>query len=172
MFMVDGDEVYKESQLWRVTELMKDYNVLVMQFWLFWNNINTLGTGAWGNYPQERVVKWGDGYKYRGRNHLFVSNGRNELVHTLGNTWRGSEKLFYHYSWIRPIEKIRQKLAYYKFQSGNNNDAYVDNVFLKWRTDPKSVKATHPMGRGSASPFEGCHPPQIRKLIEAGKLDF
>jgi len=172
MFMVDGDEVYKESQLWRITELMKDYNVLIMQFWLFWNNINTLGKGAWEKYPQERMVKWGEGYKYRGRNHLFVSNGRNELVHTLGNTWSGSEKLFYHYSWVRPIEKIRQKLFYYKFQSGNNNDAYVDNVFLKWRTDPKSVKATHPMGRGSATKFNGCHPPEIRQLIKSGKLDF
>jgi len=172
MFMVDGDEVYKESQLWRITELMKHYDVLIMQFWLFWNNVRTLGTGAWENYPQERVVKWGDGYKYRGRNHLFVSNGQNELVHTLDKTWRGSEKLFYHYSWVRPVEKIRQKLFYYKYQSGNNNDSYVDNVFLKWRTDPKSVKATHPMGRGGTAEFKGSHPPEICKLIKSGKLDF
>ena len=81
--------------------------------------------------------------------------------------------MFYHYSWIRPIEKIKQKLLYYKFQSGNNNDTYVDEIFLQWRKDPKSVIGrTHPMGGGSYEEFPGIHPDEIKELIQSGKFDF
>jgi hypothetical protein len=50
---------------------MKQYEVLVMQFWLFWNDMNTMGTDKWENYPQERIVKWHSGYEYKGNNHAL-----------------------------------------------------------------------------------------------------
>jgi GT2 family glycosyltransferase len=172
MFLLDGDEVYKPDKLWRVTELMKSYDVLIMQFWLFWNYMDIIGTGKWGSYPQERVVRWKEGFKYHGTNHLHVSTSQNKLVKQALPCWKGSEKMFYHYSWVRPLTKIRQKLLYYKYQSGNNNDAYVDNVFLKWRENSKNVSSTHPMGGGGWTKFPGVHPPSVQKLIEEDKLDF
>lgn len=173
MFMLDGDEVYNTNQLWRVTELMKKHNVLIMQFWLFWNNMQTLGTGSWERYPQERVVRWAEGFGYRNGNHLHVSNANGDLVSSIYPCWRGDEKLFFHYSWVRPLEKIRQKREYYKHQSGNKNDTYVDEVFLKWRKDPHSVIGqTHPMGGGNFKPFEGVHPPGVQKLLAEGKFNF
>ena len=173
MFMVDGDEIYRPEQLWRITELMKQgYECFIMQFWLFWNNMNTIGTGSWESYPQERVVKWRGGYKYR-NSHLHVSNTHNKLVKSSVSTYSGSEKLFYHYSWVRPIEKIRQKQLYYKFQSGIDNQKYVDDVFLKWRENPESVRGkTHPKNGGDWTPFPGLHPPEIQKLIDEGKFNF
>lgn len=173
LFVLDGDEVYKPEQLWRINQLMKEYDVLIVNFYLFWNRINTLGTGSWEHYPQERFVKWRAGYKYRNGNHLNVSTPRG-LVKDLQPTWTGKEKLFYHYSWVRPIEKIRQKLAYYKFQTGRtNNDRYVDDVFLKWRSKPGEVRGkTHPMGGGDTAPFTGVHPVEVQKLITQGGLNF
>lgn len=172
MFMLDGDEVYKPDQLWRVTELMREYECLIMQFWVFWNNVNTVGTGSWEKYPQERVVRWKTGYNYAGGNHLHVSCPRG-LVRHQGKTWQGDEKLFYHYSWVRPIEKIRQKLEYYKHQSGINNQQYVDEIFLKWREDPQAVQGkTHPKSNGNWELFKGIHPEGVQKLIDAGKLNF
>lgn len=173
MFMLDGDEVYKKDQLWRVSELMKSYEVLVMQFFLFWNNVHTLGIKKWEQFTQERIVKWKKGYGYRGQNHLHVSDHTGVLVKNIVPCWQGKEKLFYHYSWIRPIEKIRQKLAYYKHQSGNDNDQYVDNIFLQWRKNPEMVgKRTHPMGGGECVPYVGTHPAGVQKLIDQGKLNF
>lgn len=173
MFMLDGDEVYKEEQIWRIAELMRSYEVLVMQFWVFWNNTNTIGTGTWEECPQERVVKWKDGHAYRGTNHLFVSAKNGKLARDSQPSWAGQEKLFYHYSWVRPIEKIRQKLRYYKYQSHLNNEKYVDDVFLKWRESPNSVQGkTHPMGGGNTKPFPGIHPQEVQKLINQGKLNF
>jgi hypothetical protein len=173
MFMLDGDEVYEENQLWKIVQLMNKFEVLIMQFWVFWNNINTIGTGKWDQFKQERIVKWKKGYGYRGKSHLNVTDPNNFFVHTKSRTWRGNDRLFYHYSWVRPIEKIRQKLEYYKYQSGINNSSYVDDIFLKWRTDPEVVRGrTHPMGGGDWATFDGIHPPQIIKLIEQGKLNF
>ena len=79
--------------------------------------------------------------------------------------------MFYHYSWVRPVEKIRQKLAYYSFQSGNTQaESYVDNVFLKWRTDPESVEGmTHPMKGGKTESFKGVHPHGVQKLIDEAR---
>jgi len=172
MFLLDGDEVYKPDKLWRITELMQQYDVLIVQFWLFWNYMNVIGTGKWGTYPQERIVRWKDGFKYTGTNHLHVSTDQGKTVKQVFPCWRGSEKMFYHYSWVRPTQKIRQKLYYYKYQSGNNNDSYVDNIFLKWRQQPSLVKSTHPMGGGGWDRFPGVHPEGIIKLMNEGKLDF
>ncbi len=173
MFQQDADEVYDQQQLLKIIDLMiRKYNVVRMQYWSFWNNVHTLGTGKWDNYPCERVVKWQTGFKYKG--HLNVSTSNGELVMRMAKArWVGNDRLFYHYSWIRPIEKLRQKLLYYKYQSGNNNDSYIDDVFLKWRIDPESVRGkTHPMGGGDFEPFLGKHPPQIEKLIQENKLNF
>lgn len=173
MFMLDGDEVYKPNQLWRVAELMQQYDCLIMQFWCFWNDMWTIGTGKWDAYPQERLVRWDHGYHYGGKNHLNVAMADGKLVAHNKRTWRSQERLFYHYSWVRPLEKIRQKQEYYKYQTGRWNDTYVDDVFLRYRDDPGSVQGkTHPYGGGGAAPFLGVHPKGVQKLIDQNKFHF
>ena len=170
MFMLDGDEVYKENQLWRIVELMKKYECLILQFWTFWNNTETIGNGVWDNYPQERIVKWRKGYGYTGKNHLFVSDSSGKMIKDLVPCYKGKDRLFYHYSWVRPIEKIRQKLDYYKYQTGISRDSYVEDVFLRWRAE--EVEGTHPFGGGGSEIFKGIHPESIQKLIKENKLNF
>ena len=180
MFMVDGDEVYKETQLWQVARLMQTYEALNLQYYLFWNDLDTLGTGAWSNYPQQRVVKWREGYHYKHPNHLGVSDKDGKNIINRVPTYNGKDKLFYHYAYVRPLKKIRQKIAYYELQLkhewGKKNDItknYFENVFLQWRKDRTSVTAgTHPRGGGGTCPFRGIHPRCVTRLIESGKLDF
>ena len=179
MFMLDGDEVYKESQLWQLTSLMKTYDILHMNYHLFWNNMETIGTGSWEGYPQERMVKWRKGYSYKDRTHFSVASPDGGHASSKVKTYTGNDKLFYHYAWVRPLEKIQQKVNYYQHQLAKEwNDPkgvhsnYMQDVFLKWRHDPSSVKATHPRGGGSTTPFAGIHPASITKLLNAGKLNF
>ncbi len=179
MFMLDGDEVYTENQLWRVLKIMQECEILRMQYYLFWNNVHTLGTGSWEGYPQERIVYWREGYQYKNPNHLGVVDAKGRSVTHRVPTYAGNEKLFYHYAYVRPLEKIRQKVAYYEQQLlrewGRKDDVqanYMKDVFLKWRRDPGSVEATHPRGGGGTCPFGGIHPKGVTKLIEEGKLDF
>lgn len=174
MFMLDGDEVYKPNQLYRIQELMREgYECFILNFWTFWNNVNTIGTGVWDNYPQERIVKWQKGYHYSGKNHLFVSDVNNNLVRNKVKTFSGKERLFYHYSWVRPLQKIKQKRDYYKFQSGHSGDHYLESIFLEWRKNPSKIEGnTHPFGGGGTEEFKGIHPIQVQKLIDQNKLNF
>ena len=79
---------------------------------------------------------------------------------------------------MRPLEKIKQKLDYYHNQLAQEwrrkdvQENYFEDVFLKWRTDPKMVDWTHPRGGGTVAPFAGIHPYEVNQLIEQGKLDF
>ena len=178
MFMLDGDEVYKEGHLWVLAKMMEKYECFRIQYYLFWNNVETLGVGSWETYPQERIVKWKKGYRYKAPNHLAVSDATGKEIVNRVPTYAGNEKFFYHYSWVRPIEKIQQKMDYYQYQLkeewGHKNILrnYVDDVFLKWREDPDSVKETHPRGGGSTAPFGGIHPHEVTQLIQTGKLNF
>jgi len=179
MFVVDADEVYSESQLWRISELMQSWECIIMQFYLFWNDVDTLGTGAWEQYKQERIVKWKEGYYYRRPNHLHVSCSFG-LVKDQVRCYQGEERLFYHYAYVRPIEKIQQKIDYYVHQLREEwkdprgiEQNYVRDIFLKWRLDPTSVGFTHPRGGASkARPFFGMHPKSVAKMIQEGKLNF
>lgn len=171
MWLMDGDEVYKPNQIWEVTNLMKKYECLYLNHWTFWNNINTQATGYWDNFAAERVVKWREGYGYDGANHLFVTH-KGQMIKNLVPTCISEDRLFYHYSWTRPIEKIIQKQEYYKYQTGNYKNNYVDEVFLKWREDPHSIKETHPFGQGGWKKFKGLHPKQIQDRINLGLYNF
>jgi GT2 family glycosyltransferase len=170
VFVLDGDEVYKPDKLERIKQLMMRYGVLHLQYWSFWNNINTIGTGAWRGYPQERVIRWQSGFGYY-TNHLFAQNKNKSFAYS-NQLWSGQENMFYHYSWVRPIEKIRQKILYYKHQTGGVDTNYVDEIFLKWRETTNDIPYTHPRGSGGWAPFVGIHPDSIQKLINEGKLSF
>lgn len=179
MFMLDGDEVYKESQLWQLTDLMKTYDILHMQYYLFWNNMETLGTGSWEGYPQERMVKWKRGYSYKDKTHFSVAAENGGHASSKVKTYHGQDKLFYHYAWVRPLHKIKQKVDYYQHQLAQEwsdpkgvNSNYFQDVFLKWRESPSNVKATHPRGGGGTIPFAGIHPSPITKLLNLGRFNF
>jgi len=179
MFMLDGDEVYKPGQLWVIAELMRRFECLRMQYYVFWNDVDTIGTGTWENYPQERIVKWKKGYHYHDRNHLAVADRSKKDIAFRVPTYHDKEKLFYHYSWVRPLSKIQQKLAYYAVQLKREwgqanvvNPRYVEEVFLKWREEPEAVTGTHPKGGGEVCPFAGIHPYEVTQLIQQGKLSF
>jgi hypothetical protein len=124
-------------------------------------------------------VKWKKGYHYEGRNHLSVVDSTNREIAFRVPTYNEEEKLFYHYSWVRPLHKIQQKLTYYDIQLRKEwhqhnpvISRYVDDVFLKWRDNPEEVLYTHPRGGGETCPFAGIHPYEVTQLIQQGKLDF
>lgn len=170
MLLMDGDELFDERGLWRLSALMHQHDVLCPGFYLFWNNCSTLGIGAWTKYQQMKVVKWHTGYHF-GTDHNMPITAEGRRVVDLGNVYRGEEPLYYHYSWVKPLEKLRQKARYYKHQIGDVSVDYVDDVLLKWRADPQSVLETHPRGGGGLwRPFTGSHPKWIAKQIELGLI--
>jgi len=177
MLLMDGDEVFFEAGLWRLSALMHRHEIIMPGFTLFWNNFETVGTGLWDQFPQVKVVRWHEGYHYRDHNCPCDATGR--LV-SGGKEKRRliAERLYAHYAWVKPLDKLRKKAAYYERQPGAASrirPRYIDDVFLPWRETPLAIAerfGTHPFGGGGFCAFEGEHPEPIRKRLEAGELSW
>ena len=171
MILVDADEVFYEAGLWRLSALMHQHDVISPGFDLFWNNFQTVARGVWDRFPQIKAVKWQEGYRYRDHNCPCDKDGALISRHV----FKTSERLYAHYAWVKPIEKLRQKAAYYERQPGARErirPQYMDKVFIPWRTDPDRVITmfgSHPFGDGTAEPFMGRHPEPMDRRIRNGE---
>ena len=175
MLLMDGDEVFFAHGLWRLSALMHEHEVIQPGFALFWNDFLTVGAGVWDEFPQIKMVKWRAGYHYGDHNCPCDGDGR-PVVGSVSKRFVTREKLYAHYAWVKPIEKLRRKTAYYERQPGARERMrpdYIDTVFLPWRERPlETVRrfGTHPFGGGGAVVFEGEHPEPIRKRLAAGQF--
>jgi len=168
MLLMDGDEIFTDEGLWRMSFLMHEYDVILPGFHLFWNNFQTSCRGIWEDFPQMKAVRWKHGYHYR--DHTFVADKAGQRLSSRTGLKVGDfskEKLYCHYSWVKPITKLRAKLDYYKFQPHVPRlvENYIDRVFLAWRADPKRIESkygTHPFGGGRSEIFDQEHPQAIR----------
>lgn len=177
MLLLDADEVFTEEGLWRLSALMHGADVVCPGFFLFWNNLRTLGVGRWDDFHQVKAVRWREGFGYwRDHNMPTDRNGTPVTAIPGLRVVRTSEKLYCHYSWAgKADEKLARKCAYYVEQNGPDMfpPDYFERVFLAWRRDPARVErefGTHPYGGGGAAPFRGEHPVPVRRLIEGGRL--
>jgi len=172
MILVDADEVFYEAGLWRLSALMHQHDVISPGFDLFWNDFSTVARGVWDRFPQIKAVKWREGYRYRDHNCPCDKDGA--LISR--NVYKTPERLYAHYAWVKPMEKLRQKAAYYERQPGARErfrPQYIDKVFIPWRRDPARIISTfgsHPFGGGTADPFLGRHPEPMARRIRNGEL--
>jgi len=177
MLLLDADEVFTAEGLWRLSALMHEADVVCPGFFLFWNNLSTLGTGRWDDFHQVKVIRWREGLSY-GRDHNVPTDPRGVHVTALPGVRvrKTAERLYCHYSWAgKPDEKLRKKCAFYVAQNGPGAfpPDYFDRVFLAWRREPARVErefGTHPYGGGSSARFLGEHPEPVRRLVAAGRL--
>lgn len=171
MLLMDGDEVFFDSGLWRLSALMHEMDVIKPSHFVFWNDFKTIGTGLWDLYPQMKVVHWRKGYRYG--DHNYVQGGAQQ-----GHKTEVNERLYAHYAWVKPIDKLRMKAAYYERQpgsAGRMRPDYIDTVFLPFRERPLHIVqtfGTHPFGRGGAAMFQGEHPAPMRRRLAVGEFDW
>ena len=175
MLLMDGDEVFYEAGLWRLSALMHERKIIRPMFDLFWNDFETLGTGIWDAFPQVKAVRWKQGYRYR--DHNCPCDARGRLI-AGANDGLLPERLYAHYAWVKPIEKLRRKAAYYERQPGARERIrpnYIDTVFLPWRQVPDGIErefGTHPFGGGGTARFSGRHPGPIAKRLKEGRFTW
>ncbi len=179
MLLMDGDEVFFDDGLWRLAALMHRYDAILPGFALFWNDFDTLGTGRWDQFPQVKAVRWPAGATYRTHLEPVDRRGRPLVRLARRRTFRkSSERLYAHYSWVKPLAKLRAKAAYYERQPGaaeRMRRNYIEEVFLRWRRDPERVErefGTHPFGGGGAKRFTGRHPAPIARRLRDGAYSW
>ena len=176
MLLLDADEVFYDAGLWRLSYLMHQHPVIMPGFDLFWNDFRTVGTGRWADYPQVKAVRWEVGYHYR--DHNCPCDGQGRVITSIHKPYRTKERLYAHYAWVKPLEKLRAKAAYYERQPGAAQQMrrdYIDKVFLPWRENPKEIETrygTHPFGRGETEQFIGRHPEPMQERLPGCSCDW
>jgi GT2 family glycosyltransferase len=178
MLLLDADEVFSEEGLWRLSRHMHRADVVMPGFWLVWNKMDTVGTGKWDGYPQYKAVRWQKGYTYANDDNVPCDERGRPLsaIPRLRVVRTKSERLYVHYSWVRPLKKIKRKIDYYRRKPNvttRPRDGYFEKVFLAWRESPRRVEAeygTHPFGGGGARKLPCEHPEPVLKLLRAGLI--
>lgn len=177
MLLLDGDEVFSEDGLWRMLYLMSKNDVVRPLFHLFWNNLDTLGTGRWDQYAQVKFVRWRDGLSYS-NDHNMPCDHRGVPVTDLADVrvLHTRERLYYHYSWAGKTDsKLRAKCKFYSLQNGEDvfNPNYFEQVMRPWRTSREYIEqnfGTHPYGSGGTETALLSHPEPVKRRIETGRI--
>jgi GT2 family glycosyltransferase len=178
MLLLDADEVFTEEGLWRMSALMHEADVVCPGFHLFWNDLATLGTGRWDDFPQVKAVRWRKGLTYL-RDHNMPCDSRGVAVTAIkgARVVRTRERLYCHYSWAGKSDgKLARKARYYVEQNGPAvfPPDWFERVFLAWRDDPERIErefGTHPYGGGGTEPFAGEHPGPVRRRMESSRRE-
>jgi len=174
MILLDADEVFTEEGLWRLSALMHGQaDIIRPEFRLFWNDMDTLGTGKWADYRQMKVIRWQEGWSYDHDHNMPTDKSGRRIVDLPGMTILDpAGPLYHHYSWAgRSDEKLSAKCRYYVAQNkGEGKGAfpadYMERVFIPWRENPRVVEdlyGTHPYGDGGTEAFTGEHPEAVQR---------
>jgi len=171
---VDADEVFYEDGLWRLAALMQDHDYVSADWRLFWRDLDTMGCERWDGWGLDmRFFRALPGCRYR--THLEVVNADGEPINRGRDARRVHEPrpLVAHYAWVKPIEKIRAKVEYYRRQCPGRVvfDDYVERVFLA-DLDTANRLGTHPFGGGKCKAWSGRHPEPVERRMRQGMFGW
>jgi len=176
MILLDADEVFTEEGLWRLSALMHGQaDIIRPAFRLFWNDMDTLGTGKWADYRQVKVVRWQEGWSYDHDHNMPTDKSGRRIIDLPGmNILDPAGPLYHHYSWAgRTDAKLALKCRYYAAQNRGEGKQpfpadYMSRVFQAWRERARFVEetyGTHPYGGGGTKAFTGEHPEPVRQRL-------
>lgn len=162
VLIVDADEVYKQEDLDNLVQAMKDNprtGVFLYSFYHFWKKSDTIAVGGQWNSQMFRCFKYEDKSLHWEHHGAPVVNGEGQFI----NVTDGSKVLdsvhVYHYGAMKDEKRILEKLEYYRKRDTNLK---VKNTWSEWEPG-KETQWTH--GDGTAEPFTGSHPEEVRPFI-------
>jgi len=170
---LDADEVFYDAGLWRLSALMHEHDYITFGLETFWRDFGTVGVEKWRDFFfNMRCFRVRQGDRYR--THLQVVNAEGTPIDRDPPRRKHHEAvpLAAHYPWVKPLQKIRRKLDYYRGQCRDRpiRSDYLERIFLRWPERPDEINrlGTHPMGGGTCEPWTGRHPEPIQRRLEAG----
>ena len=162
ILVVDGDEVWKQSDLRKIYDFIQDHpdaSVLWFKTLHFWKKFNQLAVGSQWNAPLFRFFKYTDKTLHWERHESPVVNKESVAVTQLGKEYLCKKINFYHYGALKPSDKIKSKLEYYKER---DPELTVKDTYSDWKPGD-DTQWTH--GGGTVKKFKGTHPKEIKDLI-------
>jgi glycosyltransferase involved in cell wall biosynthesis len=162
ILVVDGDEVWKHEDLDKlVAYIKKNPETALVWFKLlhFWKNPEKLAVGGQWDAKLFRFFKYSDKTLHWEKHETVVVNNNGDGVNTLGDEETLNDVFCYHYGYMKPTERVQEKLQYYKKR---DTQLEVVDTFTEWK-DGKPTQPTH--GGGTVEHFDGKHPEAVQVTL-------
>lgn len=148
-FLVDGDEVYRPDHLQALREEIQTHpevGTFYIKCHIFWRSFRyripaeVMRWTPWRVFKIDRLRRWGPiRWPYRTR---FIGDNK---TNSLGPRYLipPSRCVFYHFSYARSEEKMRQKITTFSVADQVKTD-WFDRVWLAWPSQ-RQMRNIHPM---------------------------
>lgn len=164
-FLVDGDEVYRENHLRFIRLALcehPDVGTVIVKCHTFWRSFKYRIPAETLSWRPRRIFKLTRKRRILGVafEHRLRFTGINDM-NSLGNVWEcpTSEAAFYHFSYARSPERMREKLATFP-HAQEILSGWFEKVWLTWPVN-RSMTNLHPTD-----------PPKFPKAIEHSPDDL
>lgn len=157
---LDDDEIWNPQDVVRIIKMFEsdpELAIVRVGFNHFWTNFTTVAVGC----PQweskiPRFWRWGNGFRHtRSFNHFIDAHGDPVRPESGYKEAVVSDKLVYHFGYVKPLSRVQAKLGYY---AGRGIEKDVKDRYSNWRQGDETQPTT---GGGTARPFGGDLPPRM-----------
>jgi len=162
ILVVDGDEVWKHEDLDKLVEYIKknpETSLVWFKLLHFWKSPQKIAVGGQWDAKLFRFFKYSDKTLHWARHETVVVNKNDIGVDILGDEEYLEDVVCYHYGYMKPQERVKEKLLYYKKRDTNLD---VVDTFSDWK-DGDPTQPTH--GGGTVSHFDGTHPDAVSETL-------
>ena len=181
-FIIDGDEVWDGENLRKLEHVIfsnPHIPSFCFNFYDFWGDLGHRSRGVWETFVGRKSLInlniVGD-IKYNNHTIPITKEGK-DIISVFCN-----DIFFYHYSYVRSDEKMKQKMDYYINRGTpgfKQQEDWFNKVWLGWKKDRILVEqtyGTHLFGGGHTELWMGNHPevmknhPRFLEYVDKYKL--
>lgn len=162
ILIVDGDEVWKHEDLDKLVDFIKknpETGTIWFNFFHFWKKPDLIATGGQWNAKLFRFFKYEDKTLHWEKHECPVVDKNSISICDKLPEKELSDVNVYHYGYMKPNERVQEKLKYYAKRDTNLE---VKDTYSNWKKG-EETQPTHQGGQ--AEQFKGEHPKEIRQLF-------
>lgn len=163
VLVVDGDEVYMQSDLNNLVTAMRDNpktGVFLYPFYHFWKRKDLIAVGGQWDSQMFRCFKFADKTLHWGRHELPVIDEKGVLINVSDGKMVLKNVHVYHYGYMKDQDDVQAKLEYYRKRDGHV--LKVTDTWTNWK-EGMPTQPTH--GGGDVAKFNSEHPPELKGII-------
>lgn len=162
VLVVDADEVWDQDELNKLVNEIREHpktGAFMFKHHHFWKKKNLIAVGGQWDIRLFRCFRYFDKALRWDRHEMPVINRDGRMIHKIDGTIL-VDAYVHHYGYLKSEQRVLEKLEYYKKRDINLN---VDaSIYTDWKPG-KETQPTH--HGGTAIPFMGKHPEEVRGII-------
>ncbi|MBD3194355.1 MAG: glycosyltransferase [Candidatus Lokiarchaeota archaeon] len=167
---LDSDEVWLEQDIIKVLNMFRlDRHLMMVRpaFYHFWKNFSQITVGSQWDSKPVRFWRWFNGFRHDEEDkfgfNYFIDSSGNKVSEPRYKTIQTEDVHVYHCGYVKPVNKIKQKISYYK---NRGIEKKVKDTYTNWQPG-QNTQPTH--GGGVVREFKNHLPMSLQQKINYGE---